>query len=207
MFPVFFQQPQSLEPATDLVGEKTGRRSQDIGKENYSHALGDLGQVNPNKRQRLFDEAMACATIHLTAETSTSSVVFSQLFPTGSLQPQSCIQRALPPRFFDHISPKQAFSPLPEQLDEVLSDLSDNEGGDAMDGAACRTFNPQNPGTPREQEARAQDGFVTPIGCDDELQGLLGQTSPQDNLQRSPSGLAKILEARLARINLGPEGE
>jgi hypothetical protein len=195
MFPVFFQQPQSLEPPTDLVREKTGRRSQDIGKENYSHALGDLGQVNPNKRQRLFDEAMACATIHLTAQTSTSSVVCAHLFPTGSPLPQSCIQGALPPRFFEHISPEQASSPsfLSEQPDGELSEFSDDdEGGDAMDGAACGAFNPQNPGTPL---GRAQDGFVTPDNCDNELSRLLAGGSPEHNPQRSPSGLVKYLES------------
>ncbi len=202
MNPVFFQQLQPLEPATDLVGKKTGRGSQDIGKENYSHALGDLGQVNPNKRQRLFDEAMACATIHLTAETSTSFVVFPHLFPTGSPLPQNCTQEALPPRFFKHIRPEQAFSPLPVQLDEVLSDLSDDEGDDAMDGAACRAFNPQNPGTPL---GRDQNGFVTPNDSDDELCQLLGRESSEDRSKRSPSGLAKFLESKFAAMSLPNE--
>jgi hypothetical protein len=196
MNPVFFQQLQPLEPATDLVGKKTGRGSQDIGKENYSHALGDLGQVNPNKIQRLFDEAMACATIHLTAETSTSFVVFPHLFPTVSPLPQNCTQEALPPRFFKHIRPEQASSPsfFGEQLAEELSELSSNEeGDDAMSGTACRAFNPQKPGTP---VGRAQDGFVTPTTHpEDELLGLLEGGSPEHNPQRSPSGLEKVLAA------------
>ena len=195
MFPVFFKQPQPLEPATDLVEKKTGRRSQDIGKEKYSHALGDLGQVNPNKRQRLFDEAMACATIHLTAQTSTSSVVFPHLFPTGSLLPQNCTQRVMSPRFFEHISLEQASSPsfLSEKPDGELSEFSDDdEGGDAIGGAACGAFNPQKPGTPL---GRAQDGFVTPDNCDNELSRLLEGGSPEHNPQRSPSGLVKYLES------------
>jgi hypothetical protein len=195
MFPVFFQQPQSLEPATDLVGEKTGRRSQDIGKENYSHALGDLGQVNPNKRPRLFEEGVACATIYPTAETSTSSFVFAQLFPTGSPLSQSCTQRVMSPRFFEHISLEQASSHsfLSEQPDGELSEFSDDdEGGDAIGGAACGAFNPQKPGTPL---GRAQDGFVTPDNCDNELSRLLEGGSPEDRSKRSPSGLEKVLAA------------
>jgi hypothetical protein len=203
MFPVFFQQPQPLEPATDLVGKKTGRGSQDIEKENYSHALGDLGQVNPNKRQRLFDEAMACTTIHLTAMTSTSSVVCAHLFPTGSPLPRNCTQEALPPRFFKHIRSEQAFSPLTVQLDGELSELSDDEGnGDPMDGAACRAFNSQNPGTPL---GRDQGGFVTPIDSDDELCQLLGRESSEDRSKRSPSGLAKFLESKFAAMRLPNE--
>lgn len=203
MNPVFFQQLQPLEPATDLVGKKTGRGSQSSGKENDSEISVDSAQPHPNKRQRLFNEAMACATIHLTAETSTSSVVCAHLFPTGSPLPQSCIQGALPPRFFKHIRPEQAFSPLTVQLDGELSELSDDEGnGDPMDGAACRAFNSQNPGTPL---GRDQGGFVTPIDSDDELCQLLGRESSEDRSKRSPSGLAKFLESKFAAMRLPNE--
>ncbi|MBM3196448.1 MAG: hypothetical protein FJZ61_00485 [Chlamydiae bacterium] len=206
MNPLFVQQPQSYEPATDLVGAKTGRRSQSHGKENDSEILVDSAQPHPNKRQCLFHKTIACPTIHLTAETSTSSFVCAQLCPTGILQPQSCIQGALLPRFFEHISPEQASSPsfFLKEHDGELSELSENEeDGDPMDGAACVAFNPQKPGTPI---GRAQDGFVTPDNSDNELSRLLGGGSPEFNIHRSPSGLAKILN-RLASINLGPNRE
>ena len=211
MYPVFSQKQQFLEPATDLVGAKTTRRSQDIEKENDNHALRVLWQETPNKRPRLFEEGMACTTLLPAPANSGSSVILPLQNLPWNPDTGRCVSTTVHSIFFGHIRPEQACSPsfasspsFKCSPDQNLSDLSDDE---PMDGQVSRTVRTLKAGTPREQEARVQDGFVTPTGCDDELLGLLGQTSPQDNLQRLPSGLAKILEARLAGINLGPKGE